>query len=277
MEIVDLSDEYVGTFCKCLEDWSAEMREAGDHKEAWLRRHRDKGLRVKLARDEGGRIVGLIQYMRAEEAPVIGRNFHYIYCIWVHGYKEGVGDHRKKGIGKALLLAAEEDARSLGSKGLAAWGLRIPVFMRSAWFKRQGYRVVDRDGMIELVYKAFAQDAAVPKLLKVKKSPPAGECRVRVTCLLNGWCPAQALVYERARKVASEFPDAAEFVGVDTDDRKTLEEWGMADALFIDDRQLRTGPPPSVEAIRKQLVARMKKRGIATGVGRSSRVGSASD
>jgi GNAT superfamily N-acetyltransferase len=268
MEIVDLSDEYVGTFCKCLEDWSAEMQEAGDHKEAWLQRHRDKGLRVKLARDEEGRIVGMIQYMRSEDAPVIGEKYHYIYCIWVHGYKEGVGDHRKKGIGKALLLAAEEDARSLGSKGLAAWGLRIPVFMRSAWFKRQGYRVVDRDGMIELVYKSFAADAETPRLLRMRKRPLPREGRVLVTCLLNGWCPAQAIVYERARRVASEFAETVDFIGIDTDDRANLAEWGVADALFLDDRPIRTGPPPSAGALRKQLVARLRKRGIAVKAGR---------
>ena len=31
MEILDLGDAYVGTYCKCLEDWSEEMKDAGDH------------------------------------------------------------------------------------------------------------------------------------------------------------------------------------------------------------------------------------------------------
>jgi|GEM_PF-2917000 len=28
MEIIDLSKEYDDTYCKCLEDWSEEMKEA---------------------------------------------------------------------------------------------------------------------------------------------------------------------------------------------------------------------------------------------------------
>ena len=38
-----------------------------------------------------------------------------------------------------------------------------------------------------------------------------------------------------------------------------LEEWGMSDALFIDNRQVRTGPPPSYEKIRKKIAKRVKK------------------
>ncbi|HUX37630.1 MAG TPA: GNAT family N-acetyltransferase [Rectinemataceae bacterium] len=262
MEIVDLSDEYVGSYCKCLEDWSEEMREAGDHKREWYERHRAKGLRVKIAKDGEGRAVGMIHYAPAEEAPLLGRGLYYIYCVWVHGYKRGVGDHRKKGIGKALLAAAEEDARALGSKGMTAWGLRLPVFMRSAWFKKHGYRSADRDGAVELVWKPFAPDAEAPRLLRMMKKPTPGARKVALTCLRNGWCPAQDLVHERARRVALDFPTMAEFISIDTDDREALEEWGAADALFIDETQVRTGPPPSTEAIRKLLVRKMKKRGL---------------
>lgn len=35
MEIVNLSTEYEPTYFCCLEDWSEEMREAGDHKKNW--------------------------------------------------------------------------------------------------------------------------------------------------------------------------------------------------------------------------------------------------
>lgn len=35
MEIVDLTDGYVSTYLACLEDWSDEMQEAGDHKAQW--------------------------------------------------------------------------------------------------------------------------------------------------------------------------------------------------------------------------------------------------
>ncbi len=42
-------------------------------------------------------------------------------------------------------------------------------------------------------------------------------------------------------------------------DPEVLQEWGMSDALFIDVRQVRTGPPPSYKKIRKKIAKRVKK------------------
>ena len=75
---------------------------------------KEKGLGVKLARSEAEKICGMIQYLPIEESFVEEKDLYEVYCIWVHGYKQG------KGIGKALLAAAEEDVRDLGAKGLAA-------------------------------------------------------------------------------------------------------------------------------------------------------------
>ena len=36
-------------------------------------------------------------------------------------------------------------------------------------------------------------------------------------------------------------------------------EWGVSDALFIDNKQVRTGPPPSYEKIRKAISKKVKK------------------
>jgi len=54
MKIIDLNEEYEKSFFVCLEDWSGEMKEAGDHKARWYGRMKEKGVRVKLALDENG-------------------------------------------------------------------------------------------------------------------------------------------------------------------------------------------------------------------------------
>jgi hypothetical protein len=36
-------------------------------------------------------------------------------------------------------------------------------------------------------------------------------------------------------------------------------DWGVADALFIDGEEVRTGPPPSYEKIHKLIQKRVKK------------------
>ncbi len=104
MKIVDLSKEYESTYFVCLEDWSDEMKEAGCHKETWYDEMKSKGLRVKLALDDEGKAVGMIEYLPASLSIIDGDGLYYINCIWVHGHKQGLGDRRVGGrIGKQLL------------------------------------------------------------------------------------------------------------------------------------------------------------------------------
>jgi GNAT superfamily N-acetyltransferase len=259
MKVIDLPAEQEKSYFLCLEDWSEELREAGDHKARWFERMRDLGLRVKVAVDDGGTVGGMIQYAPIERVAVEGRDLYYVYCIWVHGYRRGRGDFRRRGMGKALLAAAEQDVRRLGAKGLVVWGLSLPFFMRAAWFRKQGYRRVDRDGFQELLWKPFQADAAAPRWLKRRKLPAVEAGRVTVTCLKNGWCPAQNLAYERARRAAAELGEPVVFREIDTFRRETAAEWGISDALFVDDRQLRTGPPPSYQTIRQAIARRLAR------------------
>lgn len=259
MIIEDLTPEYEKLYCKCLEDWSEEMEEAGDHKEKWYCSMKDKGLRVKLARDDSGNVGGMIQYIPIEHSCAEGKDLYFISCIWVHGYKEGRGNFQKKGFGKALLLSAEEDAKALGAKGIAAWGLMLPFWMKSAWFKRQGYKAVDRQGMQVLLWKPFTKDAIPPKWIQQKKKPVLEPGKVKISAFINGWCPAQNIVFERAKRAAAEFEGKVVFLEYDTFDRATFLEWGISDALFIDHKEVRTGPPPSYEKIKGIIEKRVGK------------------
>lgn len=69
MEIVDLKEKYLSTYLVCLEDWTEEMKEAGDHKESWYRKLKDEGLRVKLALDND-KVCGMIQYIPVDYSPI---------------------------------------------------------------------------------------------------------------------------------------------------------------------------------------------------------------
>ena len=56
-----------------------------------------------------------------------------------------------------------------GAKGMAAWGLWLPVWMKASWFKKHGYQGVDRSGPRELVWKPFVADAeARESVLRVR-------------------------------------------------------------------------------------------------------------
>jgi hypothetical protein len=201
----------------------------------------------------------MIQYMPIEDSFADGSDLYIIYCIWVHGYKTGRGNFQKRGMGKALVEAAEQDARERGIKGIAAWGISMPFFMKASWFKKRGFKPVDRDGISVLLWKSFTEEAVPPRFIKRKKKPEPIAGRVSVTAFINGWCPAQNMVYERAKRAAASFGDAVEFTGIDTSDRPTFLQWGIYDGLFIDGKQVRTGPPPSYEKIERLIRKRVKR------------------
>jgi len=258
MDIIDLNEKYLSTYFVCLEDWSDEIKEGGNHKESWFEHMKDKGLRVKLAVD-GEKACGMIHYVPIEHSFAEGHDAYFVHCVWVHGYKKGIGNYQKRGIGKALLRAAEEDAKVMGAKGLAVWGISMPFFMKASWFKKQGYAKVDKVGMQVLLWKPFAEDAVAPKWIREKKRPPKKEGKVSVTAFLNGWCPAMNMTFERAKRAAREFGDQVEFQDIRTIDRATFLDWGIADAVFIDGKPVRTGPPPSYDKIKKKIAKRVKK------------------
>ena len=259
MRIIPLSPENESLYCLCLEDWSDEIKEGGDHKVRWLEKMRVRGLRVQLALDDRGEVGGMIQYVPIEEAFVEGRGLYFIHCIWVHGYKKGRGNFQKKGMGTALLEAAEEDAREMGAKGMAAWGMALPVFMRASWFRKHGYKKADSVGMQVLLWKPFVEGLEPPRWIRDKKKPEPVPGRVAVTALVNGWCPGMNMAFERAKRAAAEFGDKVEFREVDTSERAAFEEWGEPDAIFVNSKGIRLGPPPSYAKIRKAIAKQVKK------------------
>ncbi|UCE75045.1 MAG: GNAT family N-acetyltransferase [Methanomassiliicoccales archaeon] len=259
MKTIDLTEAQEPLYFVCLEDWSDEIKEAKNHKEIWFRKMKDKGLRVKLAMDDSGKIGGMIQYLPIEHSFAEGEDLYFINCIWVHGYKEGRGNFQKKGMGKALLKAAEEDAKELESKGMAAWGVSLPFWMKASWFKKQGYKKADKMDISVLLWKPFSKNAKPPKWIKVVKKPQKVPGKVTVTSFINGWCPAQNIVHERAKRASTEVGDKVAFITIDTSNYDTFSKWGIVDALFLDGKEVRTGPPPSYEKIKKLIAKRIKK------------------
>lgn len=259
MNIIDISPVTEEIYFCCLEDWSDEMKESGDHKQRWYERMKEKGVRVKLAKNEDEVISGMIQYLPIEHSMFEGKNLHVVLCIWVHGHKQGIGDQRKKGMGKALLKAAEDDCRETGSGGLVTWGLGIPAFMRASWFKKHGYKVVDKSGVMRLLWKPFNDEVPPPKFMKKKKKPGKGNSKVDISIFKTGWCPAMNIAYERTLRASKALRDRIDLKEYDTVDRKIVEEWGITDGIFIDGKELRTGPPPPYEKVRRKIEKRARK------------------
>ncbi len=48
MNIIDLNEKHLPLYFVCLEDWSEEMKEAGNHKKVWYNKMKDKGSESSL-------------------------------------------------------------------------------------------------------------------------------------------------------------------------------------------------------------------------------------
>ena len=259
VKIVDLTPEFHNNYFTCLEDWSEEMKEAGDHKACWYNKYKDRGLRVKLSLDNNNTVAGMIQYLPIEESFVEGEDLYFILCIWVHGYKEGIGNFQGKGMGEALLAAAEDDVKQLGAKGIAAWGVWLPFWMKASWFKKHGYKKADRDAMSLLVWKSFTNEAQAPHWIHQKKTVPSIPGKVSIMAFMNGWCPAQNAVFERAKRASEKFEGMVVFQHVDTSNKETFQEWGISDGIFIDGKLISFGPPLSFDKIMNKIQKKIKK------------------
>jgi hypothetical protein len=82
---------------------------------------------------------------------------------------------------------------------------------------------------------------------------------VNVTCFVNGWCTAGLVTAERARRVAGEFGERVAFREIDTAEHKTVAELRLAEALYVDGKQVMTGPPISPERFRRIVGKRVAR------------------
>ena len=131
--------------------------------------------------------------------------------------------------------------------------------MKASWFKKRGYKKADRESMSLLVWKPFTEDATPPHWILQKKPVPSIPGKVSVTAFINGWCPAQAMVFERAKRASAEFGDKVVFQSIDSSDRDVFLEWGISDGIFINGKQIAFGPPLSYEKIMNKIAKQVRK------------------
>jgi len=64
---------------------------------------------------------------------------------------------------------------------------------------------------------------------------------------------------ERAVRASKDFPGKINLQELDTINKEVVKEWGISDALYIDGKEIRVGPPPSYKTIRKKIERKVNK------------------
>ena len=128
-----------------------------DKKKEWIKSKLKDG-HVFRKLNARGKI--FIEYEPIESAwvPIIGKNYEYIYCLWVAGSFKG------KGIAKELLEYAINDAKNKGMNGICTLvsQKKKPFLGEKKFFEHFGFKVVDSIKDYELLALSF-NEKELPK------------------------------------------------------------------------------------------------------------------
>ncbi|MBN2381072.1 GNAT family N-acetyltransferase [candidate division WOR-3 bacterium] len=215
----------------------------------WFHRaYEEKGLRIKVALVDGEH-AGFIYLYPIEHCPwgPAGKDLMVITCL------DSVKP--KRGVGRALMDAAEKEAREQGKKGICVNGFywKEMWFMPGEFFEKIGYEVVQKKGNSALFLKKFSEDAQLPQFLERKyvHKPVPGKVVVDLFCTDS--CLTTCTEAERVRKVCAEFGDKVVLNQYDADDPEILKKYQVWRAIYVNGSEIHWGYEAPWEGIREAI------------------------
>ena len=150
LTLENIDDEHI---CCAIGD---KKHQAGvNSKKEWIKNKLKDG-HVFRKLDARGKT--FIEYEPIETAwvPISGKNYEYIYCLWVAGSFKG------KGIAKELLEYAIKDSKKKGMSGICTLTSKKkkPFVGEKGFFLHYGFKVVDEIGDYELLVLQFDKSKA---------------------------------------------------------------------------------------------------------------------
>jgi len=149
-EYINLNLENIATEHICCAIGDPKHQEGVDRKKEWIKNKLSDG---HVFRKLNARGKTFIEYEPIETAwvPINGKNYIYIYCLWVAGSFKG------QGIGKELLQYAINDAQEKGMSGICTLvsKKKKPFIGEKKFFEHFGFKVIDTINDYELVALKF--------------------------------------------------------------------------------------------------------------------------
>ena len=156
-EYINLTKENIDNEHICCAIGDPKHQNGVDKKKEWIKNKLSDG-HVFRKLNQRGKIFIEYEPIETSWAPVIGKNYLYIYCLWVAGSFKG------KGIGKELLEYAINDAKEKGMNGICTivTEKKKPFIGDKKFFLHFGFEVVDTINDYELMVLKF-NDKEIPK------------------------------------------------------------------------------------------------------------------
>jgi len=268
IKIKDLDDareegQYFVSTCTHVNE-SDEINISAKKRLAWLKKMHDIGLRVKVAFLEG-KPAGFLHLIPIEYSPwgPIGKDLMFSPCLCVDDKWKG------KGLGKALLQAAEEEARKQEKKALVTYGYYGDFwFMPASFFEKHGFSVVERrkvtsEGQkdllneIVLLWKVFDETAEPPQFLNPKYEFKPVDGKVVVDLFSNVFC--KELEAQRVREIVKEFGDKVILNEYPAEDRTIFWRYQLFRAIFINGKEIGWGYTAPRDGIKKAIQEALAK------------------
>ena len=156
-EYITLTKENIDDEHICCAIGDPKHQDGVDRKKEWIKNKLKDG---HVFRKLNARGKMFIEYEPLETAwvPISGKNYEYIYCLWVAGSFKG------KGIARELLEYAIKDAKDKKKSGLCTLvsTKKKPFLGEKKFFEHFGFKVVDTIKDYELLALSF-DDKDTPK------------------------------------------------------------------------------------------------------------------
>jgi len=218
-EYINITIENIEKEHICCAIGDAKHQHGVNHKKEWMK---GKFLDGFVFRKLNARGKAFIQYEPVETAwvSVEGKNYEYVYCLWVSG------SHKGKGIAHELLTYAINDAKEKQMSGICTLvsKKKKPFIGEKKFFSHYGFEVVDSIGDYELMALRF-DEGDVPTF-----SNSARMMRIpqeEFTVYYSPACPYVEYEVKELTEYADENQIAIRFVAVDT-----LEKAKNAPCIF---------------------------------------------
>ena len=152
LSLNNIADEHI-----CCAIGDKKHQDGVEAKKEWIKNKLKDG---HVFRKLNARGKTFIEYEPVETAwvPVEGKNYEYIYCLWVAGSFKG------KGIAKELLEYAINDSKEKGMSGICTLTSKKkkPFLSEKKFFLHYGFKVIDEVGDYELLALQL-KDGDTPK------------------------------------------------------------------------------------------------------------------
>ena len=239
---------YVGT-CTHVNENNIEYEKSAPRRISWLRSMEKYGLRVKVALLDNIH-AGFLYLMPIEVNPwrIQGRDLMVFPCLVSHS------KFAKKGIGKKLIKAAEEETNQQNRKGIATIGFFWDFwFMPAAFFLKLGFKVAEKRGEGAILWKQFDQNVRPPHFRKenYKYEPIKG--KIVIDLFWNKFCLTSDVEAQRVREVVSEYGNDVILNEFSAVDQKILQQYGIERRIYVNGQAMEIGPEIEKNKLREAI------------------------